>query len=142
MSHRPLRLTRWSTRRSVLGVALVLHLVWLALAAAPMASAHEPAAAAMPCHEAMMHDAMNHEAMTMGDMTMADQHSSPAPLKPAPTHMPCCTQNCACAAGLCAVAAATPHGTLVPGMYRVSFSSFLVLPSREPTPELRPPILH
>jgi hypothetical protein len=143
MTRQPFRLSRWSLRRSMLGVALALHVMWLTLAA-PLASAHQAGRSAMPCHEAMMLGAMDQDEMAGMSMAavMPDHHSGPTPLKTAPANLPCCAQNCACAASLCAMTAAALHNVAAVVRYELALSPIPMPPSREPTPELRPPILH
>ena len=137
MPFRP-RHDRWSLRRTVLGIALVLHVLWLALAM-PVAAAHGvgntgadvlagdgastgtvASAAGMPCHEAM--------------------HTAPA--HPPRPHMPCCSQDCACAGSLCVPARAAAAGAPLRRELRAPRDMFPAFHGREPAPELRPPILH
>lgn len=125
--------TRRSLRRSLLGIALVLHVAWLALGPAPAAATTLPQAGAdtvlaesavMPCHEAAPH------------------HEAPAPLKPAPSHVPCCAQHCGYASGLCSNTTLLVHDAPAQVLYQRLSREITLLPTRAPIPELRPPILH
>ena len=124
MSCRSLRLYRWSLRRSLLGVALVLHVVWLALSM-PVSAHAAAAGGGMPCHEAMQ-------------AVPAPHATAPH----APAHMPCCTQHCACASSLCALLAAAPERAALRLALRAPPDPSAAFHDREPSPELRPPILH
>jgi hypothetical protein len=85
----PLRISCFSRRRAALGLALVVHLLWLSLATMPnMAAAAAAPAAAVHCHE------LQHA---------ATHAPTPAPTGSAHHVPPCCAQQCQCVGGLCAV---------------------------------------
>jgi hypothetical protein len=146
---------RRSLRRPLLVIALVLHVAWMTLSAVPVAAAATQALATpaavnrtmttLPCHDGMTDGmSMNDAAMdtvSMDDHGMSGAGATSSLPQPAPAHLPCCAQNCACAAGLCAISAPQLHGSPVIVQYQLPAASFPMPPSRAPTPELRPPIL-
>ena len=131
----PRHCARRSLRRSLLGIALVLHVAWVTLAAVPAIAGATPAMA-VPCHGGMM------AGMSMDDHNMVAAATESAPANPATSQLPCCAHSCACATGLCAISAPLTHSTPVLVQYPVHVASISMPPSRAPTPQLRPPILH
>lgn len=125
------KLSLFSRRRAALGVAMVLHLLWLSLAAVPAIA--EPVALAPHCHESAGDRAMTSSSAQQAPLLALAHHSPDSP--------PCCDHQCHCINGLCAVmrtslsrVAHTGHGDVI------TDSNHTTLLNTAPDPQFRPPI--
>jgi hypothetical protein len=115
MTTHTFKITRFSRRRAALGIAAVLHLLWLSLIAVPAFASVAPVVG--HCHEAAA--------------ISADAPDAP----------PCCEHQCHCVNGLCAAIPAVA-GRVPPNrrIDAVSDISRTTPQDTAPDPQFRPPI--
>jgi hypothetical protein len=107
MSLSHLSQSRFHRRRTMLGVPLVLHLLWIAaITGAPAVAAQHPATLAdtVAMTATPTGDAGSGDLPHCHDMVIAESALPPVDEAPAnPSHAPCCAEQCHCASALCAV---------------------------------------